>query len=241
MRFSRRNLIGLTAGLALPAPALATRTQTTIVYGAFPPFTIADPARPGIINEVAVEVLRMLGREPVLQPLEWAEAQARARSDANTLITPLGRTPAREPHFTWIVKVIDLEASMGTLAPNGPLDLEAARRLSRIGVIAQGLHEAFLRSQGFTNLVHVTAAGAMDALISGQVEALYTQTLELRWYARERGRTADLRLGPRIQAVEAFIAASRAAQGIPVAEMRDAFAALESEGAVERIVRSYLG
>lgn len=71
-----------------------------IVYGAFPPYTIADPARPGIVNEVAGEVLRMIGREPSFQPLEWAEAQTRARNDANTLITPLGRTPAREPNFT---------------------------------------------------------------------------------------------------------------------------------------------
>lgn len=241
MPFSRRSVLGMSAALASPMPALASRPQTNVVFGPFPPFTIADAARPGIINEVAAEILRMLGREPVFQPLEWGEAQARARTDANTLITPLARTPAREPHYTWIVKVMDLEAAMGSFRQTGPLDLDGARQLPRIGVIAQSFHEAFLRSQGFNNLVHLPAARIMDALIAGEVDALYTQSLEQRWLARERGRAADLRLGPRLQAAEGFIATSRAATGVPVGEIRDAFAALESEGAVERIVRSYLG
>ncbi|MGK7866312.1 substrate-binding periplasmic protein [Falsiroseomonas sp. E2-1-a20] len=213
----------------------------TVVYGAFPPFTITDPARPGIVNEVAGEVLRMVGRVPNFVPLEWAEAQARGRTDANTLLTPPGRTPAREPHYTWIVKVMDFESAIGSLGGTGPLDLEGARRLSRMGIISQSFHEAFLRAQGFTNLVPVSLANAMDALVSGEIEALYTQTLELRWHARARGRSADLKVGPRLQNVESFIVTSRAATGVPVAEMRDAFAALESEGAVDRIVRSYLG
>lgn len=139
------------------------------------------------------------------------------------------------------MKVLDLESSIGTLGGAGPLDLDGARSLSRMGVITQSYHEAFLRAQGFTNLVTVNLADAMGALASGQIEALYTQTLELRWHARAMGRANDLKLDPRLQTIEAFIATSRAATGIPVAEMRDAFAALESEGAVERIVRNYLG
>jgi polar amino acid transport system substrate-binding protein len=240
MSINRRSVIALPALLAAPGLARANRAPMTVVFGAFPPYTVADPARPGIVNEVAAEVLRMVGREPVFQPLEWAEAQARGRADANTLITPLGRTPAREANFTWIVKVIDLESSIGTLG-GAQLDLDGARRLARMGVIAGSLHEAFLRTQGLSNPVTVPLAEARDALIDGRIEALYTQTLELRWHARARGRSADLRLGTRLQTVEAFIATSRAATGIPVAEMRDAFAALESEGAVDRIVRTYLG
>lgn len=241
MTIKRRSALGMAAALAVPSYARATRAPMTVVYGAFPPFTIADPARPGVVNEIAGEVLRMIGREPNFVPLEWAEAQARGRNDANTLVTPLSRTPAREPNYTWIFKVMDIESSLGSFGRTGPLDLDGARRLSRMGVVAQSLHEGFLRSQGLTNLVPVSLANAMDALISGEIEALYGPTLELRWHAHARGRSADLHVGPRLQVSEVFLATSRAATGVPVSEMRDAFSALESEGVVDRIVRRYIG
>jgi ABC-type amino acid transport substrate-binding protein len=238
---SRRLVLAASGGLALPRLARASGAPLTIVYGAFPPYTIADPARPGIVNEIAGEVVRMVGRRPVFEAMEWPDAQARVRGSGNTLLTPPGRNPSREPHYTWIVKVLDLEASIGTLAPNGPLDLEAGRRVARMGVVAQSTHEAYLRAQGYTNLVTVPLARVMEALLAGEVDALFTQTLEMRWRAQALGRAADLRLGPQLLASGAFIAASRTAEGVPVQEMRDAFAALESEGAIERIVRSYTG
>ena len=241
MQIQRRHLLGAGAALAVPGIATASSAPINIVFADFPPYTVADAARPGILNEVAVEILRMLGRNAELRLLPWAEAQARGREDANTLITPLGRIPAREPHYTWIVKVLDLEAAFGSMGRTGPLDLAAARQVSRVGVIAGSLHEGFLREQGFTNLVHVTNADAIGALAAGQVDALYNQSLELRWRARQINRAGDLHIGPRLQTVEAFIATGRAASGIPVGEMREAFSALESEGAVERVVRSYVG
>lgn len=238
---TRRLALGAAAGLAVPHLARANTAPLTIVYGAFPPYTIADPARPGIINEIAGEAVRMVGRQPAFAPMEWAQALATAQTSPNTLLTPPGRTPAREANYTWIVRVMDLAASIGTIAPNAPLDLESGRRVARMGVVGQSTHEAFLRTQGYTNLVAVPLARIMDALLAGEVDAIYTQTLEQRWRAQAAGRAGDLRLGPQVQSSAAFIAAARTPEGVPVQELRDAFAALESEGAIDRIVRSYLG
>lgn len=237
---TRRSVLGATAGLAVPHLAHATAAPLTIVYGAFPPYTIADPARPGIVNEIAGEAVRMVGRQVVFAPMEWSEALARGRDTPNTLLTPPGRNPTREPNYTWIVRVMDLEAGIGTLAPNPPLDLEGGRRVARMGVVAQSTHEAFLKTNGFTNLVTVPLDRITDALLAGEVDAIFTQSLEQRWRLRGSPRAADLRLGPQLLSSGAFIATSRNAEGVPVQELREAFAALETEGAVERIIRSYI-
>ncbi len=241
---TRRNALLLAAalpGATLPAaPAIANGAAIEVVTSAFPPMTFDDPARPGLVNQVMIDMLRLLGREARIIHLPWADAQRRAREEAGRLITPLARTAAREPHFTWIVKVLDIESQFGSLA--GPLDLAAARGVGRVGVLRGAFHQVHLQQNGFTNLVEFASLPElMAAMMQRQVDAVFTNSMDYRVMVPQLGRLSDVGLGPSVVTVPIFIASGRNTTGLPIGDMEAAFQALEQDGSVGRVYAEYTG
>jgi polar amino acid transport system substrate-binding protein len=236
---TRRRALMLAA--ALPAtPALAGGPPVEIMTSAFPPMTMDDAARPGLVNHVLRDMLRMVGREGRFVHTAWADAQRRAREEPGRLITPLARTAAREAHFNWMVKVLDIESMFATLGPR--LDLAAARGVARVGVMRGALHQAHLQQNGFTNLVEfATLPEMVNAMLQRQVDAVFSNVMDIRVFAIQQGRGNDVAVGPAVLTLPVFIASGRNTADLPVADLEAAFAALEQDGTVARLYAEYTG
>lgn len=240
-KVTRRIALGL-AGAGLLARPIRARAATAIeVFSSpFPPLTIDDPARPGFVNAVTLDLLRLLGLQGSITVLPWAETQRRGREEVGKLLTPPVRTPAREPNYTWIVKVLDITSSFA--GRDAALDLEAARGVARLGVLRGSMHQAFLQQSGFGNLVEMgDLRELMAGVLEGRLDAMLSNTEDVRAMARQAGRAAEVRLGPPLLQSPVFIASGRNTGALPVADMRSAFAALEQDGTIEAHYRAYYG
>ncbi|WP_376100600.1 substrate-binding periplasmic protein [Roseomonas sp. CCTCC AB2023176] len=178
-----------------------------------------------------------IGRDAAFSFLPFPEAVARARAARGLLIAPLGREPSREGDFTWVAPLLDVPQVMGTLGT--AVDLDDARRLSRIAVPRGGVQERFLRDRGFENLLPVEEAHeAACALAEGRAQAWYATASQIAWEMAALGHAA--RLGPPVVTATAWLAASPDPGDLPLAALREALAAMAAEGAVDRAWRAYV-
>lgn len=230
------------AGLAtatLARPALAG-APIEILSSAFPPLTIDDAARPGFVNDVLRQMLKLIGAEARLTYVPWADAQRRAREETGRLITPLARIASREPHFSWLVKVFDIEHALG--ARGQALDLEGGRKVARLGVLRGSLHQDFLQRQGFNNLVEFGALpDVMTALLDGKIDALFSNSADIVLLSASLGRRREVTMGPTLTTTPIFIASGRDTGSLPKDQLQEAFAALEQDGTVAALHREYYG
>ncbi|MBS7793162.1 transporter substrate-binding domain-containing protein [Roseococcus sp. SDR] len=231
----RRALIG--SPLLLCAPAVRARGVIELVTAEQRPYAMADGPEPGFVLTLSAELFRLVGLQVVFRFLPWAEAEARAASVPGTAIAPLARTPAREGRFLWGVVLFDDPCGFATLQFPPPETLEAARALPRIAVIEGSPQEAFLRREGFGNLVPMPGrAEALAALRTRDVPAWFGGLAPLR---ADLGRQA--RLGRPVLAEPAWLALHPHTPDVPLAALREAHLALEADGSLAQVLRPILG
>ena len=225
-----------------PTPSLAG-DKITFVSFHVPPFSIKGGQRVGFVREIARELSRRVG---ISMKVGYAKSPKAAlkivKTRPNTLIFPLARTKKREPHFLWLQKVRDV-----------PLFFASAPGKSRIQTIAQakaavaiGVRRGFavrdLKKRGFKNLVIVrTPEENAKALAAGRIAAWYAPEPEILYTWRTTGQKGRLGRGLTTRIVQSYIASSKSSPLVNVARWRSAFADMQREGLIERIVESYLG
>ena len=80
-----------------------------------PPFSIENGPRVGFVREIVSEIAKRLGAEiPIIYGKSWPQSQEEAKSRLDTLVFPLGRTSAREPHYQWVLKIVDMDVAFAT-------------------------------------------------------------------------------------------------------------------------------
>jgi polar amino acid transport system substrate-binding protein len=238
--FARRKL--LAAALAAPLIGKANaQTAIALFAGDARPLANADGPRRGIVLDVVLEAARIAGRALDIRFLPFADAMTRTRETPGALMAPLARNAQREADFAWIAKVVDVPQAMGTRAERPTVDLAGARALGKIGVARGGVQEAYLREQGFANLVvFATGREIATALAGGEIDAWYAVATQIANEFEAMGRPDGVRIGPTLQVAPAWLAANRDTGNIPVAALADAIARMERDGAIERIYRSYV-
>lgn len=208
-----------------------------------PPFSIRGGERPGFVGEIVQEISRRLSIPMTVNYATSARESVKlAKKHPNTLIFPLARTPKREKHFIWIVKVRDI-ALIFASAPGKPRvnTIEKARSATAIGVRA-GFAANDLKKRGFKNLVVVrTPEENARSLASGRITAWYGPAAEILYTWRITKQSGKIGRGMTTKMVRSFIAASKSSPQINVKRWQTTFAAMKSESLVRRIVRSYLG
>lgn len=237
----RRALIGSSVGMgaALAAPARIARARGVIeiVTTADAPYAIADGPEPGFVLTLTAELFRMIALQVVFRFLPAAEAEARAAARTGVAIAPLSRTEANDARYLWAVALFDDASGFAALGQRAPGSLTDARDLPRIGVVAGSAHETYLRESDFPNLVPLAGrAELVAALRRREVAAGFGALPRLR---ADLGRAAEL--GRPIFTATAWLALNPATSDIPLAELRDAYAALEADGSLEQMLRPYLG
>lgn len=222
----------------LPAAGLAAEAYTSNI----PPFSIENGPNPGFVREIAVEMARRAGTElPVVYGKSWPQSQDEAKTRVDTLIFPLARTAAREPHYQWLVKILDMDVAFATAPGHAAVsDEAAAKALARVGVREGAPMVKDLSSRGYTNLVVLkSSADLVRALHEGKVDAWYAPAPEIAYNWLLQGLPSAPAFGLKYDTAPLFIAASRDTPGIDFARWRAAYAALEADGTRARILAKY--
>ena len=139
-----------------------------------------------------VEILNALLKEAQLQAdvsfMPWARAFSQAKNTPNTLILSIVRTPEREAHFHWLIKVSQVTFEFIGLASkpeNYVKNIEQAKKKS-IAVVRNSITHNDLISHGFSekhNLYTVSSDEKMMSLfIHGRVDLIYADPLSIYHY-----------------------------------------------------------
>lgn len=230
----RRALIA--SPLLLAAPPVRARGIIEVVTSDQRPYAMARGPEPGFVLTIVAELFRMIGLQVVYRFVPWAEAETRAGTVPGVAIAPLHRTAARKAQFLWAVPLFKVSSGFATLQPP-PGSLDEARVLRRIAVLTGSLHEAFLRENGFANLALMTDyPEAMAALRQADTAAWFCELPRLR---AGLGRSAQF--GSPILTHPVWLALHPTTQTVPLTALREAHAALLTDGSLEHFLRPLLG
>ncbi len=233
--------LGWLVALALVASS-AHAAALEILTGNIPPFSIEQGDKPGFVREIVAAIAKDIGVEPKVTYMNWPQAQELAKTQRDTLIFPLARTSTREPHYTWVQKIIDMDVLFATAPGKPPVESEeAAKRLTRIGVREGSPMVRDLQGRGFTNLVIVKApSDNAKALVAGEIDAWYAPAPEIGFNWRQLDLPGVPAWGAKLDTVPLYVAASQNSPGIDIEKWRAAFARLKAEGVIDRILADYL-
>lgn len=207
-----------------------------------PPFSIEQGPRAGFVRELVLEMARRLGTEvTVTYGKNWPQSQEEAKSRADTLIFPLARTAAREPHYQWVQKIADMDVAFATAPDKPKVETDAAARaLKRIGVREGSPMVKDLQGRGYANLVIVkSSAENAKALHDGTIDAWYAPSPEVSYNWKVLALPDAPAFGLTLQTVPLYIAASKNAPGIDLGRWQAAYATMEKDGTRARILADY--
>ena len=234
---SRRFVKFLAVALFAAGPADAAEALS----GNIPPFSIENGARPGFVREIVAEMAKVVGVDLPVRYKPWPQAQEEAKTRPDTLIYPLARTPSREAHYVWVQKIVDMDVAFATAPGKPKVESDAAARtLARIGVRDGSPMVKDLKDRGYANLVIVkTPQENAMALVEGKIDAWYAPAPEIAFNWNELKLPGAPVYGLKFDSVPLYVAASKNSGGIDLDKWRAAFATLEKNGALARILAEY--
>ncbi|CAN7475116.1 transporter substrate-binding domain-containing protein [Pseudoduganella sp. LjRoot289] len=215
-----------------------------IVTGDLPPFAIeGQPQRPGLHVEIVEQLLRRAGSPAKVGFYPWARAIALTQHTPRTAIVPLTRTPEREAHFTWLMKLDTQHFVFINRAGAPPVgSLEQARKL-RIVVLRGSPNLAQLMNRQFTEaqIVQVAKVEDMIKMVErGVVDALYGGNVINMEKIRSSGRNpADFQVGMLVESADMWLAGGKDFGDAGQAAWQRAYDAMLKDGTLARLYRSY--
>lgn len=232
------------AHAAGPDAGSGSAVPLQIVTGDLPPYAIeGQPQRPGLHVEVVEQVLRRAGTQVKAGFYPWARAIALTRQAQHTAILPLTRTPEREAHFTWLMKLDTQHFVFINRHGDTPVtSLEQARKL-RIAVLRGSPNLAQLLNRQFaeTQIVQATKVEDMVRMLErGIVDALYGGNVINMEKIRASGRNpASFQTGMLVESADMWLAGGQGFSDSEQAAWRQAYDAMAKDGTLARLYRSY--
>jgi arginine/lysine/histidine/glutamine transport system substrate-binding/permease protein len=236
---SRALVVLLAAALSLPVSAEPLRLAMS---GTFQPFssTDVDGTLVGLDADIATEIARRLGREPVLVQTDWAGIQAGLQSRKYDLICgSMAITDARleTMHFTlpYYVSGAQVFAVAGTSSLEG----------IRIGVTEASTYERFIKDHPetfgeATVLRFGGEAESVAAMNAGKIDALVSDRIVGGFYI-DRGGAAEIVPYGDLLYREVIGIAARKSDGALVRQVNVALLEMLQDGTYERIYRKWVG
>ena len=105
--------------------------------------------------EMVKEIQKRVGSDEQIQVYPWARAYQTALENENVILFCMARTAMREDKFNWIGPVATKRDILAAKRNSGISisSLEDAKKIAYIGTLRDDAKEAYLKEQGFTNLV----------------------------------------------------------------------------------------
>ncbi|NRR34070.1 transporter substrate-binding domain-containing protein [Oxalobacteraceae bacterium] len=240
----RKTLLPLMLLCAHWTHAADTQAPFQVVSGDLPPYAIeGQPASPGVHVEVVEQMLQRAGTPLKVGFVPWARAITLAKLGPRTAILPLTRTPEREAHFKWLVK-LDTQHFVFINRSGEPAvsSLEQARKL-RIVVLrgSPNLAQLLNRDVPPSQIAEATRVEDMLRLVErGIVDALYGGNVINLEKIRASGRDpARFQVGMRVESADMWLAGSKDLSDSEQQAWQQAYDGMLRDGALARIYRGY--
>ena len=240
-------LVTLACAIALPAITLASNASARqssaikLVTSDLVPYSIQEGRLQGFMVDLVREIERRLGTNRPVRFLPWPRAIRNTRLSPNHIIFPLTRTPEREAHFDWAIKVAPIHLVFVTL-DGRTLDLEQARSLPAIVVQQNTPFEQYLRQEGFNNLVITTSAAAIQIrmLQAGRVNAWFTAKDLASYSMQALFVPGPITYSDPITSGFVYIALSKQFPPSLKKRYQQSFQAMQSDGTYQQIMNRYI-
>lgn len=173
--------------------------------------------------------------------LPWARAYASAKSQPNTLIFSIARTPSRESEFHWIGALMELEYFFYGLAENFPDDNYHASQFKdkRIGTILDSATYQFLQAEGFKGLYPVSSPKQnYNKLLNKRIDVIPANAVSFQISCKKFGKDCHQikQLAPLgLPAIELYFALSKSTSPEVVERIEQAYQELLTEQVISTI------
>ncbi len=174
----------------------------------------------------------------------WQRALALTGVLPRTAVVPLTRTPEREPHYRWLVRLRQQHfvfvARHGSIDPRTLRDPAALAR--RPVVVLRGSpHRRTLQEMNFRSVAECASVRECMRMVSkGLADATYGGEDIHRYAANADGnREADFDFGPVVRSGDVWLGGSLDFGEDEARKWRAAYEALRADGTLARIERKY--
>ncbi|MCR9256507.1 MAG: transporter substrate-binding domain-containing protein [Alphaproteobacteria bacterium] len=230
------------AALLMTAPVHAAERSGAdhFIAAYYPPLMIdGETEMPGSSIEILREAARRLGRSNTIEFLPFRRALKTLRHRDDALQPALYRLPGREKDYRWIAHTHDVYDAFHTVG--APIDnLEAARKLDRIGVETDASMDVFLTKIGFTNIERVDSPTTnAQKLRAGRIDAwALTHSLAV-WTWKKAGIDQPLTSGTAIRTAPVYVVAGLNYPPDRVAAYRATLRGMKADGSIRAILERY--
>jgi len=215
-----------------------------VVTEDYPPSAYVEKGKlKGLSVEIVQEILRRIAKPDTITMVPWARGYKLALSEAPVALFSATRFPQREALFSWVGPLYQQRwgfyrwKGSGLQIPN----LEAARKVARIGTYRQDAKMQYLEAQGFDNLVptNKNITNVMH-LKRGNIDLWVSSDFNLAHLARQAGVHPDrLELAYAFHSVRNYIAFSKATSPHVIRLWQAVLDEMKFDGTYERICRKY--
>jgi polar amino acid transport system substrate-binding protein len=235
----------LIGSLASP-PALAAVVETEIVASAIPPYVYLDKdVEKGVLVEIVQAMAKKVGHSGKITFLPWQRAQTLTRESRQSrprLIIPLTRSKDREPHYQWIVKLLEDDAVLVTRKGVRPKITRAAdAQPLRVGALLGSPLESELHDLKFVRVQAGVDEGVnAQKLYGGRIDVWFAARMVAPFVYKLKGYDPkELQMGASLRVNELYLAASPSLSATESKAWQTAFRDLQTSGAYEKIVAKY--
>lgn len=228
--------------LCLSLGGASLHASTLQVYtSVLPPFSNGEGAeKPGITHEIVLEMAKRANIDVSVSYMPWPRALKGAETEANVMIIPPVRSPARENQFNWVSELVTSNmvfVSVGETIKS----LEEARSLKKVAVLRSSVMEKILTKMEFTNL-HSVPDGetAVKMVNAGRIDAFFCIDLEIFGIFEAAGLDpSGFQVSDSIIAAKHWLAANHNFDPQTAEALNSAFETMLEDGSVTRIITSY--
>ncbi|HLO92973.1 MAG TPA: transporter substrate-binding domain-containing protein [Burkholderiaceae bacterium] len=202
----------------------------------YPPFNMSDAQ--GRVTGVATDIVRSLldaaGIEYEITLYPWARAIAMARTQVNTCVFSMSRTPEREELYRWIGPLVSNEWTLFARSGSSrPGHLEELQNM-RIGSYQGDAIVSYLQTRGYV----VEAAPSDDAnprkLLAGRIDYWATGRLIGLYRLRQQG-IANIEPVLTFNRTEMYLACHRQLPDETVKQLNGQLQQLQQKGVIKSI------
>ena len=197
----------------------------------------------GLSVEIVREILRRIGQPDTIEMVPWARGYKLALTDANTALFSTTRLPRREPLFSWVGPLYQQRWGFYRWKGSGiqVADLEAAKRVNRIGTYHQDAKMQYLQAQGFENLVPTNKnINNVMHLKKGNIDLWVSSDFNMPHLVRRAGVSpSQVELAFAFHTVGNYIAFSKTTSPHVVRLWQAVFDEMKADGGYQRICHNY--
>ena len=210
----------------------------------YPPSAFVENGKiKGLSVEIVQEILRRIGQPDTIRIVPWARGYQLALSEANTVLFSTTRLPQRETLFSWVGPLYRQRWGFYRWKGSGVSvpDMEAARKVARIGTYHRDAKMQYLLAKGFDNLVptnkNITNVAHLER---GNIDLWVSSDFNLDHMARQAGVSpSQLELAYAFHTVHNHIAFSKTTSSHIVRLWQAVLEEMKADGSYGRICKKY--